>query len=208
MNLIDISWPISLDMTAYKDRATVAFNYPKTFEKDQVRESIITLGSHAGTHIDAPSHFLADGASINQIPLDATCGPCIILDCTNVSEAITDSDLQQHKIEQGAIILFKTRNSSFSATAPFHYDFIYLAASGAAYLASKKIKAVGIDYLGIERQQPKHETHETLMRAGITIIEGLRLADVNPGSYILWCLPLRVQGLEAAPVRAILHVRD
>jgi len=205
MNIIDISWPISLDMTAYKDKKVVTFSYIKTFEKDAARESVITLGSHSGTHIDAPSHFLAQGTSIHQISLDALCGPCVVLDCMHVSEAISDTDLQRHEIEQGAIILIKTRNSALSATAPFAYDFVYLAASGAAYLAEKKIKSVGIDYIGIERQQPKHETHEILMRAGITIIEGLRLAEVNPGSYMLWCLPLNIQGLEAAPARAVLH---
>src|SRR5271155_1710234 len=112
MKIIDISWPITLDMTAYKDRAVVAFNYTKTFEKDAARESVITLGSHSGTHVDAPSHFLADGASIHQLPVDATCGPCVVLDYTHLQEAITDRDLQEHEIEQGAIILLKTRNSA------------------------------------------------------------------------------------------------
>lgn len=205
MKIIDISWPISLDMTAYKDRRVVVFNYTKTFEKDHARESVLTIGSHSGTHVDAPSHFLADGATIQGVPLESTCGPCIVLDCTQVSEAITEHDLEHHAIAQNSIVLLKTRNSSFPVTAPFQYDFIYLAASGAAYLASKKIKAVGIDYLGIERQQPQHDTHEAFMRAGITIIEGLRLAHVRPGEYILWCLPLHVQGLEAAPARAVLQ---
>jgi arylformamidase len=205
MKIIDISWPITLDMTAYKDRAVVSFNYTKTFEKDGVRESIITLGSHSGTHIDAPSHFLADGAAIQERNLAETCGPCIVLDCTDVIEAITDEVLRKHEINEGDIVLLKTRNSSLAANAPFAYDFIYLAASGAAYLSSKKIKAVGIDYLGIERQQPHHETHITLMQNGISIIEGLRLALVNPGSYRLWCLPLCIQGLEAAPARAVLE---
>lgn len=192
-------------MTTYKDRRVVAFNYTKTFEKDHARESVITLGSHSGTHVDAPSHFIADGAAMQAVPLESTCGPCTVLDCTQVSEAITENDLQDHNIQEGSIILLKTRNSSFPVEAPFHYDFVYLAASGAAYLASKKIKAIGIDYLGIERQQPHHDTHEAFMRAGITIIEGLRLAQVKPGAYMLWCLPLRVQGLEAAPARAILQ---
>lgn len=204
MNIIDISWPISLDITAYKDRKIVNITYTKTFERDHARESIITLGSHTGTHIDAPSHFLADGHSIHQVALEATCGPCVVLDCTNIEEAITDTDLKHHVIEQGARVLLKTRNSTLAATAPFNYSFIYLAASGAEYLASKNIRGVGIDYLGIERQQPNHETHEILMRAGITIIEGLRLAHVQEGEYTLWCLPLSVQGLEAAPARAVL----
>jgi arylformamidase len=206
MKIIDISWPITLDMTAYKDRAVVAFQYTKTFEKDAARESVITLGSHSGTHVDAPSHFIADGASIHDVPVAATCGPCVVIDCTDVAECITDENLREHAIEKGAIILLKTRNSAYAVNASFRYDFIYLAASGAAYLASKKIKAVGIDYLGIERQQPNHETHELLMHNGITIIEGLRLSEAESGSYTLFCLPLRVQGLEAAPARAILLV--
>jgi len=205
MKLIDISWPITQDMTAYKDRAVVVFNYTKTFEKDNVRESVITLGSHSGTHIDAPSHFIADGTAIHEQSVEATCGSCIVLDCMDVTENITDEILRNHTIREGDIVLFKTRNSSLAANAPFTYDFIYLAASGAEYLVAKKVKAVGIDYLGIERQQPNHETHEALMHNGITIIEGLRLAKVDPGSYVLWCLPLAVQGLEAAPARAILQ---
>lgn len=206
MKLIDISWPITQDMTAYKDRAVVVFNYAKTFEKDNVRESVITLGSHSGTHIDAPSHFIADGTSIHEQFIEATCGPCIVIDCMDVTESITDEVLQHHTIEEGDIVLFKTRNSLLASNAPFAYDFIYLAASGAEYLAAKKIKAVGIDYLGIERQQPNHETHLALMRNRIAIIEGLRLAKVESGSYMLWCFPLAMQGLEAAPARAVLQV--
>ncbi len=205
MKIIDISWPITLDMTAYKDKRVVAFNYTKTFEKDGARESVITLGSHSGTHVDAPSHFIAEGAPIHEVPIEATCGPCVVLDCTDVTESITDEVLREHDIEAGAIVLLKTRNSEYAVNGSFQYDFVYLAGSGAAYLAMRKIKAVGIDYLGIERQQPNHETHEHLMLNNITIIEGLRLANVDPGSYMLWCLPLRIQGLEAAPARAILQ---
>ena len=112
MKIIDISWPITLDMTAYKDRAVVAFQYTKTFEKDAVRESVITLGSHSGTHVDAPSHFIANGAPIHDVPVAATCGPCIVIDCTDVAECITDEILREHAIEKGAIILLKTRDGN------------------------------------------------------------------------------------------------
>ncbi len=204
MEIIDISWPIDPAMTAYKDKQLVAFEQLKTFERDHVRESVIRLGSHSGTHIDAPSHFMADGMYIDQVPLSTTIGPCRVVDLTKCNDVITQQDLQQHTIEEGSIILFKTRNSMRSSSDPFDYQFISVAADAAAYLAEKKVKAVGIDYLGIERNQPGHETHLQFMRQGITIIEGLRLAHVQEGSYFLWCLPLAVQGLEAAPARAVL----
>ena len=204
MTIYDISWPISPYMTAYKDKKTVTFNWTKEFEQDHVRESIITLSSHSGTHIDAPAHFLREGAPINHVSITTFSGPCTIFDMTHVHEAISHNDLASLPINKETIILFKTKNSSLEPTAPFNPQFVYLDASGAAYLAEKQIQAVGIDYLGIERNQPNHETHTTLMNNNIAIIEGLRLDHVTPGSYFLWCTPLAIVGLEAAPARAVL----
>ena len=204
MKLFDISWPISQNMTAYKDKKIVTIDSTKTFEKDNARETVLRLGSHTGTHVDAPAHFLQDGKSIDQIPLDMFIGPCTVLDMTNVEERIAFEDLEQETIEKDSIVLFKTRNSFLSPEAAFNRSFIYLALSGAQYLVEKKVKAVGIDYLGIERSQPQHETHTELLRNNVGIIEGLRLQGVEPGNYTLWCLPLNVVGIEAAPARAVL----
>jgi arylformamidase len=204
MNLYDISWPITPDMTAYKDKKTVSFERVKEFDEHGVRESIITLGSHTGTHIDAPAHFLRDGQTIDQTMITDISGLCSVFDLSAVEHAISRVDLEMLNIKEGDIVLFKTRNSLLSPTAPFVPDFIYVDASAAAYLAEKKIKAVGIDYLGIERNQSNHETHTVLMSNEITIIEGLRLDHVPEGQFFLWCVPLAVIGLEAAPARALL----
>jgi arylformamidase len=204
MKLYDISWPISPAMTAYKDKKTVQFDRVKNFENDAVRESIITLGSHSGTHVDAPSHFMQDGQTIEHMNLRMLIGDCIVLDLTAVEGGIGRDHLEDADIQAGDIILLKTKNSVFDATAPFNPNFIYLAESGAHYLVERNIRAVGIDYLGIERGQLAHETHVQLFNAGITILEGLRLADVPAGKYFLCCLPLKIQGLEAAPARAVL----
>ena len=204
MNLIDISWPISQNMTAYKDKKVVAIEHTKTFKQDNVRETMLHLGSHTGTHVDAPAHFLENGKSIDQIPLDMFIGSCTVLDLTNVEERIVLEDLEQETIEKDSIVLFKTRNSFLSPEAAFNASFIYLTLSGAQYLVKKRVKAVGVDYLGIERSQPNHETHTELLRNNVGIIEGLRLQGVEPGNYTLWCLPLNVVGIEAAPARAVL----
>ncbi|HEV2600935.1 MAG TPA: cyclase family protein [Candidatus Babeliales bacterium] len=204
MKLYDISWPITPDVTEYKDKKTVALEQVKTFERDNVRESIIHLGSHTGTHIDAPSHFLKDGATIDQMPFTATIGFCRVLDLQTVLDVITRADLERFEIQADDIVLCKTANSMHDCTQPFASQFIYLDGSAAEYLVSKKVKAVGIDYLGIERNQPNHETHMVLMQHDIAVIEGLRLGHVPAGSFFLWCVPLAVVGLEAAPARAIL----
>lgn len=206
MKIIDISWPISQDMTAYKNRKVVRFERTKKFDTDNVRGSVITLDSHSGTHVDAPAHFLKDGKTIDQIGLDNLIGAARVLDCIAAGETITQEFLMQYDthIKKHDIILLKTTNSILSPVDEFNTTFTYLEVSGARYLANKKVKAVGIDYLGIERNQPGHETHCTLMDHNIAIIEGLRLEHVQPGEYQLYCLPLKIMGLEAAPARAIL----
>jgi len=204
MKIIDISWPISENTTEYKDRKTIIFERTKVFDVDGVRESNIAMNSHTGTHIDAPAHFTQDGAYIDHVKLASCIGTCHVLDFTDVDNCITKSDLKKHEITQGDIILFKTKNSFLIDSQAFDKNFIYLEHSGAQYLADKKVKSVGIDYLGLERDQPDHASHKRLMEKNIAIIEGLRLGHVTPGQYFLCCLPIYVTHLEASLARAIL----
>ncbi len=205
MKIIDISWPITENITSYKDQRTVDLKFIKNFENDvALRESIIKLGSHTGTHIDSPSHFIKNGDTVDKIPLGRLVGPCKVLDLTDVQEKITHKDLEEHEINKDDIILLKTRNSNYFSEDKFDYNFIYLDIFAANYLVDKQIKSVGIDYLGIERNQAGHQTHMAFFEKNICVIEGLRLNEVYPGKYFLYCLPLKVVGLEAVPVRAIL----
>jgi len=206
MKIIDISWPISSATTGYKDRTVVKFDEISNFLKDGVRETNIHLSAHTGTHIDAPSHFLRDGKAIDQVDLSQFIGRCKVLDLTDVSEQITRNCLVNYegKINEGDIVLLKTSNSTKIATDKFSPHFVYLEFTGAEYLKEKKVKSVGIDYLGIERSQSGHPTHITLMHADIGIIEGLRLRSVKEGAYFFVCLPLNIIGIEAAPARAVL----
>lgn len=203
-NIIDISWPISPSMTAYKDKHEAAFTTVADFPNDYYRKSTITLSSHEGTHVDAPSHFLEQGVTIDQVPLATFIGPCKVIDLTHCDEKIKLSDIATCDINAGDIILCKTKNSLLSPTAPFNPNFIFIDLGAARFLTDKKIKAIGVDYLGIERQQPAHETHHAFLSNNIGLIEGLRLADVAAGDYFLCCLPLKIQGLDGAPARAIL----
>ncbi|KKQ33569.1 MAG: Kynurenine formamidase [candidate division TM6 bacterium GW2011_GWF2_37_49] len=202
--IIDISWPIKPGMTEYKDQAKVEFVPTKTIVKNSAREHDILLTTHTGTHVDAPAHFLEKGKYLDDLPLSSFIGQCRVLDLTNVQCKITKSDLINLSIDSGEIILLKTKNSLLDCCARASVDFIYLDADAALFLASNGIKAVGIDYLGIERGQPGHETHKALLEVDIVIIEGLRLKDVLPGIYFLSCLPIKLNGLEAAPTRAVL----
>jgi arylformamidase len=202
--IIDISWPIGENSTTYKNKKNISIVSTKSFDGDHVRESQLNISAHTGTHIDAPAHFMEHGNTIDKNDLQSTIGYCKVLDFTNIKTAIEEKDLVSHNIEKDDIILLKTKNSSLSPTEPFNPNFIYLEKSGAEYLVKQKAKCVGIDYLGIERGQPNHETHKILLLHNIIIIEGLRLGGVEPSSYKLFCLPINLIGTEAAPARAIL----
>lgn len=208
MKIIDISWPLSERTTGYKDRSVLQVTHRKTYENDKINETSVLLDAHGGTHVDAPYHMNADGKTIDQIPLERLCGNAIVIDCTQEFECITADALRMHEIKQGHIVLCKTKNSLRAYDAPFDPEFVYLHESGAQYLREKKIKAFGIDYLGLERSQPSHPSHKLLLENNIGVIEGLRLAHVDTGLYEAFILPLALAGLDAAPARAILISRS
>ncbi len=202
--VFDISWPINKDTVEYKNKGVLNIKTVKDVQHDDVHETHMTLDMHTGTHIDAPKHLIRDAQTVDQISFDHLLGYCKVLDLTHVEEKIVESDLHGFDIEENDIILFKTKNSFFSDIGKFEPNFIYLDKTGAQYLASKKVKTVGIDYLGIERNQPGHETHKTLFGSNIIIIEGVRLTKVKQGQYFIICLPIKIEMVEAACSRAIL----
>jgi arylformamidase len=204
MKIVDISWPISNKMTQYKNKNAVVIEATKNFAQDKMRETAIHINSHTGTPIEAPAHYLPDGRTIDSIDLTQCCGRCQVVDMTFAEDSITDEHLSLLPIEANTIILFKTTNSELPDMAPFDPDFVYLAASGAEFLVEKKVKAIGFDYVGLERFQENHDSHQILMNHNIVIMEGLRLGMVHAGNYVLMCLPLAFMGIEAAPARAVL----
>jgi arylformamidase len=204
MKIFDISWPISESMTEYKDAKSVKFIPTKSIENNAAREWEICMSSHTGTHVDGPAHFLPTGQTLDKIDLNHLVGPCRVLDLTSVTDKITREDLEGQGISQNEMILLKTTNSFREPNDRFTYSFVYIDKHAAQYLTEQDIKAIGIDYLGIERNQPEHETHKAFMQFNIPIIEGLRLGMVPSGNYFLCCLPLNCIGIDSAPARAIL----
>lgn len=205
MKIYDISMEIAEGMGVWKNKAEKKpkINITRTL-KDGANESKLEIDSHTGTHADSYFHMLAKGATIEKIPLSKFIGSCIVIDFTKVKNKITIKDLKNNKkiiIAKNDIVLLKTRNK---ALKKFNKNFTYLDKTGAKYLASKKIKLVGTDNLGIERDQPEHETHKILFQKNIPVIEGLELSKIKPGRYFFIGLPLKIKNGEASPMRAVL----
>ncbi|MBB2183150.1 cyclase family protein [Lachnospiraceae bacterium MD1] len=201
--IYDISMPITLDMPVYKGKPEKkpSIIVESDYSTGNFYESRISMNLHTGTHLDRTLHMVKDGNTIENLSLDRVITPCKVLDLTTAIECISKSNLMKKDIQEGDFLLLKTRNSFEDI---LEENFIYLDKSGAEYLASKKIKGVGIDALGIERSQPNHETHLQLMKEDIQILEGLRLQDIEEGEYFLFAAPINIAGAEAAPVRAVL----
>lgn len=190
-------------MQVYKNREE---KKPKIFaqkriQEDCINETAITMNLHTGTHVDAPYHMQEDGVTIEQLDIRRLITPCRVLDLTHVEDGISKADLEGCNIQESEFLLFKTRNSFVEVFEP---EFIYLKACGAEYLVEKGVKGVGIDALGVERAQPGHPTHKTLMGNDILIVEGLRLKEIEAESYTLCALPIYIQGVDGAPARAVL----
>jgi arylformamidase len=179
---------------------------------DSANVSLVTFGNHTGTHVDPPVHFIDGANTVDKLPLDALVGPCRVLAFDGPGH-VSGEWLDRAKIPAGTErLLFKTRNSARWAdpTAEFTRDFTAINASGASWCVDHGMKLVGVDYLSIEPQGPEKQgypVHNTLLRAGIVIIEGLDLRAVTPGGYDLVCGPIKFEHGDGAPARVFLIER-
>ncbi len=166
----------------------------------------LSMSAHTGTHMDAPRHFIADGKTMEQMPLEAVIGRCRVL-VFDSEDQITPDDLRKCKFARGQRVLFKTRNSTRSwEMREFDKDFISIRADAAQYLVDQGVMTVGVDYLSIGGYgKDVVETHRIMLGAGIWVIEGLNLSNINPGFYEMICMPLKIEGADGAPCRVALR---
>jgi len=204
---IDISVPLHNGMVHWPGDAP--FNRIQTLhiaKGDECNLSQISSSAHIGTHMDAPRHFLKDGHGIETMPVDATIGPARVI-AIHDPDLIRIAELEPHQLKRGERVLFKTRNSSHVwKTSEFQKKFVHIPQDTARYLGKCGVQTVGVDYLSVGGfETDSAETHQALLEAGIWIIEGLNLENVEPGNYELICLPLKLVGSDGAPARAILR---
>lgn len=209
MRIKDISLPIGPDLLTWPGDPSVAV-VPATriARGDSANVSQIGMGTHTGTHIDPPFHFLDDGSKADQLDLDVLYGDAFVADLRTCEEEISPQDLKGIELPAGTTrILFRTTNSDLWRSLPMEFpaDYVALSPEGAQWVIDQGIRLVGIDFLSIEKRgAPGHPTHTTLLLAGVVIVEGLDLSDVQPGVYTLACLPLKIVDGDGAPARAIL----
>jgi arylformamidase len=204
--IYDISVPIRSGGLVYPGNPEIDVTLQQAVAKGaSANVSTIRFGSHTGTHADAARHFFDDGQPVDKIPLDRLIGPALLIGFSDSVRSVGVAELRQQDLKDHKRILLRTRNSAFLSQRDFVKDYTYLAPDGAQYLVDKGVELVGIDYLSIEQfHSGHHRTHRTLLERSVVIVEGLDLSVPAPGQYQFICLPLRIEGCDGAPARAVL----
>lgn len=207
MAIYDVSVPLRRDIPTYNDSepGPVLDFHSLISRGDAANVSALSIGSHTGTHVDAPNHFLEGAPSVESMSPERLAGPAYVIEHPG-ADHISARDLEDAGIPAGARrLLIKTRNADFWEDSAFHRDFVALAPDAGRWLAERGFVLVAIDYLSIEQfRSPTHEVHRTLLEKGIIVLEGVDLRAVPPGEYFMVCAPLNVVGADGAPARVFL----
>jgi arylformamidase len=203
--LLDVSVPLVAGMPAYPGNPDFELQPVKRIaDGGSSNVSRLILGTHTGTHVDAPRHFIDDGATVDALSLDLLIGRARVVDISRRG-GIGAEELAEAGLREDLRVLLKTSNSALWNDTHFHHDYTYITEEGARYLVEQGVKVIGVDYLSVEQyKKAGAPAHRALLSQGVVIIEGLNLSEAEPGMYEMYCLPLRVAGGDGGPARVIL----
>ena len=206
---LDVTYPFTQKMVHWPGQPPTSLSRVSSIaEGKDSNVSVLHMSLHTGTHMDAPLHFLAEGADITAAPLEAMFGSVRV---ASITGSISREELEAYEardgtFEAGEKVFFRTENSSRDwLEEPFREDYVAVEADAARYLADKGLLVVGVDYLSVAPFKNTAETHRVLLGAGVWIIEGLDLRAVSEGRFEMVALPLKIEGSDAAPLRVLLR---
>ena len=202
----DLTLPIHPAMLIYPGNPPVAVDTVRSIAQGGSSNiSLLHIGTHSGTHADAPCHFIPGAPGIDAVPLEVLLGIARLFQLGDVP-CIDRRLLEGLDLTGVSRLLLGTRNSALLKESQPRTDYAYVSADAAGYLVERGIKLVGVDYLSVEEYQKEgRPTHHTLLRDGVVIVEGLDLSAVPPGDYELICLPLKLRDGDGAPARVLLR---
>ena len=205
MTYHDISLNLSTDTVRWVVAPPLEVHERRRISRgDDVNASALTVSVHAGTHVDAPLHFVPDGAGIDAVPLERFIGPALV-HYVDADRFITEAHVKAIPFEGATRVLFKTRNSALLKRREFDPNFVAFSVEAARALVARGVDLVGLDYLSVAHADEQVPVHRAFLDHGVVLLEGIDLSEVRPGRYELICFPLRLRGLDGAPCRAVLR---
>lgn len=206
MKIYDVSVGIEAGMHVYPGDPRFKSKVVSSLDKGDPHSLFrFAMGNHTGTHVDAPAHFVAGGATVTDLPLEVMNGRTRVVVIRN-KDKVDLPELQQLVLVDDFRVLFKTRNSLIWGNyKKFRKNHIYITEDAAKFLTENGVKLVGFDYLSVDRYgDESYPVHKTFLQNGVVILEGLNLSEVEEGDYDMSCLPLPLKGMDGAPARVIL----
>jgi arylformamidase len=203
----DITVTLGAESTAYPGDTPYLRDLTARIRDGDVSDvSRLTISCHAGTHLDAPAHFIPGAKTLDQYRAENFVLPALVV---NIEDelCVRRRDLKGLKLSAGEAVLFRTRNSTSGliTSGAFSEQYVHLSLEAAELCVERGIQLVGLDYLSVDRYgDDGFPVHRKLLGSGVLILETVNLRDVPPGKYTLIALPLKLAGAEASPVRAIL----
>ena len=205
MKIYDISLALSRNTVRWVTAQPFELIERKRMSRgDSNNSSSMHTSAHAGTHVDAPFHFVPDGRTIESMPLELFVGPARVC-AVDTSDRITASDIFRLNLAGEKRVLFKTRNSSLLHHSNYDPSFVAFSVEGAKALVELGVQLVGLDYLSVARADEQVPVHRAFLDHGVVLLEGVDLSEVAPGRYELICPPVKLAGSDGAPCRAILR---
>ena len=204
---IDVSVPVRSGMVHWPDDPEVTLERTKSIaEGEEANLTRIDMSAHTGTHMDAPLHFFDEDPGMEALPLDSVIGPARVVRIEG-EEPIDRGHVEELDLRAGERVLFRMTNSDRPWwERDFDPGFVHISLEAAELLGEAAVALVGVDYLSVGGYESDGaETHRALLGAGIWIVEGLDLSEVEPGDYELICLPVKLVGSDGAPARALLR---
>jgi arylformamidase len=205
MKLYDISLSLSANTVRWVTAQPFELIERKRMSHgDSNNSSSIHTSAHAGTHVDAPFHFVPAGRTIEGLPLELFIGPARICAVESAGQ-ITASHIAGLNLAGEKRVLFKTRNSSLLHQPTYDPSFVAFSVDGAQALADLGVQLVGLDYLSVARADEQVPVHRAFLDHGVVLLEGIDLSEVPTGRYELICPPVKLAGSDGAPCRAVLR---
>ncbi len=204
--IIDISLDITEDTVVMPENPEFDKERLASIGKEGYELYKICMSNHIGTHIDAPAHFVSEGALINQLDLDTLMGKALVVEIKDEHKISVD-ELKRVNLKDNIRLLFKTRNSELIAENKLTKDFVYIEEQAAGHLVKNGVKLIGLDYFTIDRIEDQDKpAHKEFAGNGVVVIEGgVNLLNVEPGEYELVALPIKINADGGAPARVILR---
>lgn len=205
MKLYDISLTVSPQSIRWVSSQPMELIERKRMSRgDTNNSSSIHASAHAGTHVDAPFHFVPDGATIESIPLETFIGPALVC-AVDAGTHVTGADVAKAGIQGDTRVLFKTRNSELMKKGVYDPSFAPFSVDAAEALVKLGVKLVGLDYLSAAGANEQVPVHRAFLDHGVILLEGVDLSEVPPGRYELFCPPVKLAGSDGSPCRAVLR---